>query len=142
LRQSYFGGPQFGGSCKITINRTCYKIITSGLNEQRMRRWSWSLLNGRNSLRLRILTLYIPVKSFGAASTYQQQQQLLHESDIAACPRTQSMTDLRLLLQLWTTVGDKVIVMGYLNEDVRNTNIIVSFATCVGSRRLTIHHRS
>jgi hypothetical protein len=107
----------------ITTNKVCYRIITSGTDESRIGRWSWILLRGKNGIRVRIITLYRPVKSIGATSTYQQQRQLFMDENTDECPRLKLMNDLRIFLQKSIELGDRLIVMGDFNEDVRSTFI-------------------
>jgi exonuclease III len=111
---------QIGGTCMFTNDKTCYRIITSGSDDSKMGRWSWLLLRGQNGVRVRVVTLYRPVQSFGATSTYQQHQQLLLDANIDECPRKQMMYDLRKFLSTSIESGDKIIVMGDFNEDVRS----------------------
>jgi hypothetical protein len=118
---------QFGGTATISINTACHRIILSGVDPTKMGRWSWSLFRGKNNLQVRIVTLYRPVFSTGATSTYQQQKRHQLEHDIDTCPREQLLLDLTREITQWNSDGNRIIVMGDFNDDVRGSTILQTF---------------
>jgi hypothetical protein len=59
-----------------------------------MGRWPWIKERGKNNITLIVCTVYRPVKSEGALSTYQQQKSILLEEGKDKCPRAELLTDL------------------------------------------------
>jgi hypothetical protein len=118
---------QIGGTLMMTVIETCQRIITSGIDTD-YGRWSWIFLRGQRGIRLRVVTMYRPVHSTGALSSYQQQKRHLLDQDIHECPRIQIFIDLGTQLEIWTSNGEKIIVMGDLNEDIRSNSITKFFS--------------
>lgn len=69
------------------------------------------------------MSIYRSVKSPGATSSYQQQQAALATLGLFICPRQQFFDDLALLLEPWHVNGDRIIVGGDFNSDVRSEGV-------------------
>lgn len=114
---------QVGGTLTLTTGISCNRIITSGQDSRQLGRWSWVLIRGTEGITVRIITVYRPVKTAGPTSAYHQQKKQLLEWDIDECPRQQLLIDLKNEIAKWLILGDKIIVMGDFNEDVRGRAI-------------------
>jgi hypothetical protein len=118
---------QFGGTAIISKDRSCHRIASCGVDSTSMGRWSWSLYRGKGDMLVRVVTVYRPVYSMGATSTYQQQKRHLLNDDIDTCPRDRLLVDLSTQIQQWNIEGNKLIVMGDFNEDIRSSTILQTF---------------
>lgn len=114
---------QIGGTLMIANHPIGHRVSKTGNDKDKLGRWSWMLMQGRQGIKVRIVTVYRPVQSLGPTSAYQQQQKQLLSKNIDTNPRTQLLDDLSVDLQEWTAQGDKLIVMGDFNEDVRGQTI-------------------
>jgi hypothetical protein len=70
-----------------------------------------------------IVTVYRPVYSQGALSTYQQHKAQLLEEGITKCPRQQLLDDLGQQINEWQSQGHQIIVSGDFNDDVQGSII-------------------
>jgi hypothetical protein len=68
---------QRGGTLTVCLGHTCARTIQTGTDIRNLGRWSWIQVRGSKGLNLIVATLYRPVKSTGALSTYQQQKNVL-----------------------------------------------------------------
>jgi endonuclease/exonuclease/phosphatase family metal-dependent hydrolase len=76
---------------------------------------------------VRVVTVYRPVYSMGATSTYQQQKRHLLNDDFHTCPRDRLLVDLSTQIKQSNIEGNKLIVMGDFNEDIRSSTILRTF---------------
>jgi hypothetical protein len=118
---------QRGGTLMVCNGPACGRIIEKGTDDIILGRWSWMKLRGSKGLTLVIASLYRPVKSNGALSTYQQQKNVLRDMDIDVCPRQMLLQDLATQIKKWKLEGHQVIITGDFNEDVRSKYITQFF---------------
>lgn len=78
---------QYGGTLSIAQGSCCGRIVKVGSDPCQLGRWNWVLMRGRNQKLIRIITVYRPVVSHGATSTYQQHRQFFNTKSINKCPR-------------------------------------------------------
>jgi hypothetical protein len=83
---------QYGGVLMIGQGNTSGRIIKTGRDPSPLGRWSWMLLKGKDHIMIRIVTIYRPVISQGALSTYQQHQLHYHNINVQGCPRIYCLT--------------------------------------------------
>jgi hypothetical protein len=88
--------------------------------------WSWVKLRGKPGLSLVIASLYRPVYSTGALSTYQQHKTLLLKDGTDECPRSNILKELGQQLQKSIEQENQVVVCGDFNDNDQG-NTIKSF---------------
>jgi hypothetical protein len=72
---------QRGGTLMVCNGSMCGRIMATG-EDHLLGRWTWMKLRGTNELKVVIVTVYRPVFSEGALSTYQQHKNVLRDQDI------------------------------------------------------------
>jgi endonuclease/exonuclease/phosphatase family metal-dependent hydrolase len=135
--KSYKETIQMGGTMIIGANDIVHRIQESGSDQHKLGRWTWFKLQGQQGMQLRIVMVYRPVYSVGMLSTYQQQKQYLLSNDIDTCPRQMFFHHLQEELQKWYDDGERIIIMGDFNEDIRSKNI-KSFFSQFGMKDIII----
>jgi hypothetical protein len=114
---------QRGGTMITASGPICARIIKSGGDQRTLGRWSWIQIRGNKGISLIIATVYRPVFSTGALSTYQQQKTRLLQENIDQCPRQVLLEDLGQQIETWRNEGFQVMVCGDFNEDVQGAKI-------------------
>jgi hypothetical protein len=118
---------QRGGTLTMCSGPLCARITNTGSDNNLAGRWSWMKFTGKNGLTLVVVTLYRPVYSKGATSTYQQQKSIILDQNIDVCPQEQLLQDLLKDMVTWIQAGHQIIITGDFNEDVRGRNIKTYF---------------
>lgn len=62
-KREAFSTRQFGGTATIAINECSSRVTSTGADETGLGRWSWLFLEGRNNVKVRIITAYNPCKT-------------------------------------------------------------------------------
>ena len=114
------GRAQSGGT--ITMARDRYAHCTDRLSfdPRHLGRWSSIRLQGKGSIRTRIVTVYCPCPSSvdHPYSAYNQQLRGLAQANIHKCPRLVFWEDLLAELEAWKSAGEQLIVMGDWNHPI------------------------
>ena len=114
------GKQQFGGCSAWCIEETAYRVILSGEDETGLGRWAWSLLRGKDSIKLRVIAAYRPVRSSsGATTVWNQQHTYFLEKGQGTCPRILFNEHLTAAIKTWCEEGDQ-IVLGIDYNDILN----------------------
>ena len=81
---------QPGGTAILTQGELTVMTMQSGHDTNRLGRWCWKLIRGKNDVRLRIVSIYFAKKpqSYGDRKAYFQQQAALLKLGIAIDPET------------------------------------------------------
>jgi hypothetical protein len=117
---------QYGGTMIMSVNSCSHKIIETGFDTTKLGRWSWTRYRGPNSMTLRIVCVYRPVRSNCINGVYRQHETFYKNNNIDTCPRLKIMEDLDAELRAWTSIDNYFIVMGDFNENICG-NFIKSF---------------
>ena len=114
------GRAQSGGT--ITMVRDRYAHCTDRLSydPRNLGRWSSVRLQGKGSIRTRIVTVYCPCPSTveHPYSAYNQQLRGLAQAGIHKCPRQVFWDDLLADLEAFKAAGEQLIVMGDWNHPI------------------------
>jgi hypothetical protein len=94
LDKNYKDTFQRGGTMTVCSGPMCARVVENGNDKRRLGRWSRIKLRGCKNRTLVIVTLYRPVYSQGALSTYQQQKSVLLDDNVTECPRQVILTEL------------------------------------------------
>jgi hypothetical protein len=111
---------QPGGVGMIVTDDASHKVCEQGRDETGLGRWTWVRLQGKDGVKVRILTAYRPCDSVGPDTVNEQHYRYLrkHRKGDTA-PRTAFYEDLFPLIKSWKNEGDHVIIGMDANEDVR-----------------------
>lgn len=114
---------QPGGTATGIFGKWTGRIITTTNDKSGMGRWSGFILNTKNNMKLIILTVYIPTKTEGNNTTYQQQWRILRNKFGGdPDPRKHLLTDLEAAICKWMQSGYEVIMMVDSNENITKSN--------------------
>lgn len=101
--------------------------------KDKLGRWTWMKLQGKNSRIVTIVSVYRPVVSKEPGSVFNQQLQHFQSQSTRDTfgkitnPRDQFWIDLHVILKDFYDKGEKIILGMDCNEDVRNTTIRTFF---------------
>lgn len=120
---------QPGGTALIIQGRAALGVAKHGQDPRRLGRWTWSMIEGKNNLRTRILSAYVPCKpsSYGTDKVYYQHERALLEDGILTDPIDQFWIDFWEEVDAWLADGDQVILMGDWNTEIRDPKIRQQF---------------
>jgi hypothetical protein len=108
---------QFGGTFHLAMGQMASRVDDTGVDDRNLGRWAWTLFKGRNGHSARIISVYVPCRSEGEETVYQQQCQHLRKNGITDCPRLVLLRDLKQQLLTWRQSGERLIVFLDANED-------------------------
>lgn len=113
---------QYGGCISLGVEQVIHRISGSGVDERGLGRWSWLLLEGKDKVQVRVVTVYQPnlhKLSSQCGSVYSQQRAQLLKENIDRCPLEVFREDLVSQLKTWIKMKNKIIITIDANEDVR-----------------------
>jgi len=83
--------------------------------------WTWSLFTGRNNMKTRIVSIYIPCANLtGEICVHAQHKRYLQDKAHDRSPRKAFLADFEQELEKWIAAGDQIIVGGDVNESVHS----------------------
>ena len=124
---------QYGGiatimSHKLTSSRTEHR-------EDKMGRWTWATLRGKNESHTTIISVYRLVKSGNAGSVETQQLRYMRANNIHNIDPIQKFDqDLKQLIQTKREKGHKIILMGDFNTPLDEDNKFTRMLRDLGLR--------
>ncbi len=120
-----FGRRQFGGTFLLGFGPITDSIVSSGSDTSGLGRWSWFCLQGRTQQSLRMVSIYRLCMSERAKlkSVYAQHLRYLESQNDSTCPRLAFLRDLKLACQDWRAAGDRLLIVGDFNGDVRGPEL-------------------
>ncbi len=114
---------QPGGTGLLVVNQLAHRAQRPGDDTAGLGRWCWARLRGKGNKYLRLISAYRPCPSAGPLSTYQQQVRYWSSKQDNSCPREKWLHDLQEEILRWHEVGDYVVLMADMNEDVNSETI-------------------
>jgi Reverse transcriptase (RNA-dependent DNA polymerase) len=114
---------QYGGTMIMSQGSASGRVTSTGSDPCQLGRWSWMSFRGKNNLIVKLVSVYRPVISYGASSTYQQHQLYMNQYHLTGCPRDKLLSDLQMQLDAWVEQGERIIVQGDFNEDIRSNRL-------------------
>ena len=131
------GDFQYGGVATIMSHRWTSSRIEH--KEDRMGRWTWATLRGKNEMMTTIISTYRPVPSGNPGSVETQQLQYMRANDIQNIDPIQKFdTDLKNLIQEKRIKGHKIILMGDFNVPLDEENTFTNMLRDSGLREAII----
>ena len=118
-----------GGVGMIASEEVTHRVIETGKDPTGLGRWCWMRLQGRNGIRVRIITVYRPCDTPGATTVFQQQNRYLRRHNSKSEPREALYDDLFKACSKWLTVAHQLSVGIDANEDIRTGQTAEFFNT-------------
>ena len=91
---------QPGGVASIIVDKLAHKVDASGKDFTGLGRWTWTKFKGKNSMHLRVITVYRPCKTEGSKTAYTQQLRYLTKIQDERNPREVLMDDLKTEIKM------------------------------------------
>ena len=113
---------QPGGSAIISKGSLSLRAIDFAPDQRRMGRWASQLFKGKDSIKTRIVTMYVPKEpdKHTFQRIYSQQQSALVKLGIAGSVQYNFWRDFWTQVDKWLEEGDQLVIAGDFNEDIRN----------------------
>ena len=95
--------------------------MASGADKTSMGRWVWTLLSGKNSVKLRVISGYQPNLDYNdrRGTVFSQQEQYLRSHNNNRNPQRAFVKDLEAQLDLWMREGNLIIIGLDANDNVQ-----------------------
>jgi len=98
---------QRGGTCNVIINELTSFVKDQGTDTTNLGRWTWTLLEGANSHKTRLISAYAPVKNDSKGySTYGQQRRYFRARKDKRCPQNIFRDDLKKFIKRCKKTGE------------------------------------
>ena len=114
---------QPGGTAVISTGKITHTWDSSGVDEKKLGRWSWTRYQGSYGRYLRIVSVYRPCTSRHQNSAFMTQYRYSLKKRGGQCPKELFLEDLRHEIVQWKEKGDSVIIAGDFNEDIRSATL-------------------
>jgi exonuclease III len=120
---------QPGGCAIITQGELALRSDKSGQDNRKLGRWTWTTYQGKNGIKLRVISVYVPntAKQYGIRKTYSQQQQVLLSKGIKTNPISIFWTDFWEMVDKSIEEGEQLIIGGDWNTDIRDEEFLQKF---------------
>ena len=120
---------QPGGTAIICRDEMGMRWINSEGDKRGLGRWSSMCFRGKDQLKLRIVSVYVPTipQDYGTKKTYYQQQRALLSMGITTNPLTVFWNDLWTMIDTFLDKGEKIVLSGDWNTDVREDEFLLPF---------------
>jgi hypothetical protein len=120
---------QPGGCSIITRGELALRSDKSGQDHRKLGRWTWTSYQGKNGIKMKIISVYVPNKAqqYGIRKTFSQQQQVLLSQGIKTNPISIFWEDFWKMIDKCIDDGDQLIIGGDWNTDVRNNEFLQDF---------------
>jgi hypothetical protein len=132
---------QPGGVGLLSTDEVTHRITDTGKDPTGLGRWCWTRFQGKNGIRVRIISVYRPCNTPGATTTYQQQLRFLRYHGVEHEPREALYEDLYMECAEWMEDGDQLIIGIDANEDIR-TGATADFFQALGMREAILDKHS
>ena len=118
-----------GGVGVICRGETALRKIETKNDSSNLGRWTWTKLQGKDGIKLRIVSVYVPCRSteYGNKKVYCQQQKALQKQGEVDNPIRIFWRDFWITIDAWLEAGDKLIIGGDWNQDVRDDTFLEKF---------------
>ena len=118
-----------GGVAIMSIGSLSYRINKWDLDERRMGRWASQLIQGKNNLRTRLVTVYVPTKPYsqGERKVFNQQKEALLCMGITTPVLQAFWDDFWTQIDIWLNDGEQLIIGGDWNSNVTKDNFLRPF---------------
>ena len=120
---------QPGGVATISSGTTALNIIKKEQDKRYMGRWCSTLYQGKNKLRLRVVSIYVPSESTstGSKTIYEQQKAILLKTKVAKGTLETFWKDLWKDIDKWIENKEQIIIGGDWNIQVQEEELLEGF---------------
>ncbi len=101
---------QPGGVGLISTDDVTHRITATGKDPTGLGRWCWTRFQGKNGVKVRMVSVYRPCESPGATTTYQQQLRQLRHHTVEFEPRAALYEELFMECTEWMDEVDHIII--------------------------------
>ena len=119
-----------GGTALLAVDKIAHRHVESGGDPRKLGRWSWMRFKGSGNIHTRVVSAYVPCSATfkGTWSAYDQQVRgLCLDGLTGRCPRAQFWVDLEQEISQWQQQGDRLILAGDWNTDVRGIQLFEEY---------------
>ena len=131
---------KMGGTLTLIRGNYSGRLVEQG--QDKLGRWSYMVLTGKNENRIKIITTYRVGKnkadSGNCTIRLQQERDLLQETGKLLNPREILLRDLEKVITTAHEKSERIILMGDMNEDMEKGERIGQFLEATGLKN--IHH--
>jgi len=115
-----------GGTCILSCGTLTHRSGGSGLDHPGPGRWMWSLFEGKNTMKLCVVSMHIPCANFmGEICIHAQHECHLQSQDDDPSTRKAFLEDFEKELEQSISAGEQVIVKGDVNESAQHADACV-----------------
>ena len=109
----------YGGTACILSPTATHRCESSVADDTELGRWIVTTLQGKQGMRLKIITGYRPVqdRSNRPNSVYSQHEKHFHDQKLLKEPRTAFLDDIERSIKQWINEGDQIVLGLDLNDD-------------------------
>lgn len=135
---------QQGGACMIVTGAWASRVMEHG--SDRLGRWVWATLRGRQQEKMTVVTMYRPNRgspSSGPATVWSQQKSRLQElaseptSDSTIDPRRQCLEDFGLWVDNRVLQGHKMVILTDANQSLHDKSETYNLCNFMQDRALS-----
>ena len=114
-----------GTAVTLDVNLGSHKVHNgSGTDKERLGRWVFCRVRGKDNVHTRFITAYKPCKSIGLNTVWMQHTNYFREKGIQdPNPRKRFDDDLCEEIKEWMNIGDNIVLGIDMNEDVRTSEL-------------------
>ncbi len=118
-----------GGTAIVTQGSLALRANSNENDERHMGRWASQCITGKNGLRTRIISVYVPQpkKDYGDKKVHQQQQEALLKLKITKPVLTAFWDDFWDTIDKWLEKGEQLIIGGDWNTNITNKKFLEPF---------------
>ena len=129
-RDKYGAMHQPGGTAVFCRDEMGLRFMGAGVDEKKLGRWSWMKFRGKNSMSIRVISVYVPniTLQTGSKKVYNQQKHALLAMGISQSVSTVFWSDFWKLIDEVLDNGENIIVAGDWNTDVRDERFLNPFS--------------
>jgi len=109
---------QYGGTAVATFDQAAHRVSSTGGDTSGLGWWSWTLFEGQNKYRTRVISAYVHCKSAEnrRKTVYNQQRRYFLSQGNPECPRKLFQLHLVKLIKQWQQHGENVVLLIDMNE--------------------------
>ena len=132
----------YGGVGAILSDNATHRCLESGEDPSGLGRWTWSKLQGKGGMILRIVTAYRPIadQSNRPGTVFSQQEKYFAEQNQIRNPRSAILEDLGRHIQKWIRQQEQIIMGIDLNEDTWDSSAAETIENWGMKNILKQHH--
>ena len=138
---------QYGGTATATFDEAAHRVHSTGGDATGLGRWSWITFNGKNGVRTRVISAYVPCKSSNDKykTVYNQHRRYFLRQGNTECPRKLFQIHIVQSIKKWQQQGEQIVLLIDMNENLSRMGPIQS-AICHECQLIDpireIHHKS